>query len=146
MDCDRKSGRNSKRDLRSSRSASTPEGIGYTAFGRVVEGLENVESDLVQAAPQIAVAVDPNKAITAGITTAQVAGEIRTVLVGQQLGTISLDNGEQVGAFLSVDSSSVNSVEALKQLESEGTYLEILTKWKTEGGAINDFAVNPTVS
>ena len=37
-------------------------------------------------------------------------------------------------------------VEALKQLESEGTYLEILTKWKTEGGAINDFAVNPTVS
>lgn len=37
-------------------------------------------------------------------------------------------------------------VEALKQLESEGTYLEILTKWKTEGGAISDFAVNPTVS
>ena len=81
-----------------------------------VEGLDNVESDLVQAAPQIAVAVDPNKAITAGLTTAQVAGEIRTVLVGQQLGTISLDNGEQVGAFLSVDASSVDSVEALKQL------------------------------
>ena len=37
-------------------------------------------------------------------------------------------------------------VEALKQLKSEGTYLEILTEWKTEGGAINDFAVNPTVS
>lgn len=37
-------------------------------------------------------------------------------------------------------------VEALKQLESEGKYLEILTEWKTEGGAINDFAVNPTVS
>ena len=37
-------------------------------------------------------------------------------------------------------------VEALKQLESQGPYLEILTEWKTEGGAINDFAVNPTVS
>lgn len=37
-------------------------------------------------------------------------------------------------------------VEALKQLEAEGTYLQILTKWKTEGGAISDFAVNPTVS
>ena len=37
-------------------------------------------------------------------------------------------------------------VEALKQLEADGTYLQILTKWKTEGGAISDFAVNPTVS
>lgn len=37
-------------------------------------------------------------------------------------------------------------VEALKQLEAEGTYKEILMEWKTEGGAISDFAVNPTVS
>ena len=36
-------------------------------------------------------------------------------------------------------------VEALKQLQADGTYTEILTKWKTEGGAITDFAVNPTV-
>ena len=37
-------------------------------------------------------------------------------------------------------------VEALKQLKADGTYDQILTKWKTEGGAISDFAVNPTVS
>ncbi len=37
-------------------------------------------------------------------------------------------------------------VEALKQLKAEGTYDEILAKWKTEGGAIDDFAVNPQVS
>lgn len=37
-------------------------------------------------------------------------------------------------------------VEALKQLEAEGTYKQILTKWKTEGGAITDFAVNPKLS
>ncbi|MGL5853143.1 MAG: ABC transporter substrate-binding protein [Phycicoccus sp.] len=37
-------------------------------------------------------------------------------------------------------------VEALKQLQADGTYEEILKKWKTEGGAITDFAVNPTVS
>ncbi|MEI2776337.1 MAG: ABC transporter substrate-binding protein [Tetrasphaera sp.] len=36
-------------------------------------------------------------------------------------------------------------VEALKQLQADGTYEEILTKWKTEGGAITDFAVNPDV-
>ncbi len=37
-------------------------------------------------------------------------------------------------------------VEALKQLKADGTYDQILTKYKTEGGAISDFAVNPTVS
>ena len=37
-------------------------------------------------------------------------------------------------------------VEALKQLKADGTYDQILTKWKTQGGAISDFAVNPTVS
>ena len=37
-------------------------------------------------------------------------------------------------------------VEALKQLKADGTYDQILTKWKTEGGAITDFAVNPPVS
>lgn len=37
-------------------------------------------------------------------------------------------------------------VEALKQLEADGTYKQILTKWKTEGGAISDFAVNPKLS
>ena len=33
--------------------------------------------------------------------------------------------------------------DALKSLEADGTYKSILTKWKTEGGAISDFAVNP---
>ena len=37
-------------------------------------------------------------------------------------------------------------VEALGQLKADGTYDQILAKWKTEGGAITDFAVNPTVS
>jgi polar amino acid transport system substrate-binding protein len=35
-------------------------------------------------------------------------------------------------------------VEALKQLESEGAYKAALEKWGVEGGAISDFAVNPT--
>ena len=36
-------------------------------------------------------------------------------------------------------------VEALKAIEADGSYKSILTKWKTEGGAISDFAVNPSV-
>jgi len=35
-------------------------------------------------------------------------------------------------------------VEALKQLESEGTYKSLLEKWGVEQGAIFDFAINPT--
>jgi polar amino acid transport system substrate-binding protein len=34
-------------------------------------------------------------------------------------------------------------VEALKQLDTAGTYKEILSTWGNESGAISDFAVNP---
>ncbi|MEO5608874.1 MAG: ABC transporter substrate-binding protein [Ornithinibacter sp.] len=37
-------------------------------------------------------------------------------------------------------------VEALKQVQASGEYTRILTKWKTDGGAITTFEVNPTVS
>jgi polar amino acid transport system substrate-binding protein len=36
-------------------------------------------------------------------------------------------------------------VEALKAMEADGSYKAILSKWKAEGGAISDFAVNPSV-
>ena len=34
-------------------------------------------------------------------------------------------------------------VDALKAIKADGTYDAILKKWKTEGGAISNFAVNP---
>ena len=34
-------------------------------------------------------------------------------------------------------------VDALKKLQADGSYTKILTKWKCQGGAITDFAVNP---
>ncbi len=34
-------------------------------------------------------------------------------------------------------------VDALKALDKDGTYKQILTKWKAESGSISDFAVNP---
>jgi HAE1 family hydrophobic/amphiphilic exporter-1 len=81
-----------------------------------IDGLDNVQSDLVAAAPQVQVAVDPNKAIGAGLTTAQVAGEIRTVLVGQTLGSVSTPEGDSLSVFLSVDSTGIDSVAALQEL------------------------------
>ncbi|MCU0506549.1 MAG: efflux RND transporter permease subunit, partial [Chloroflexi bacterium] len=40
----------------------------------------NLKSDLTKGAPAVEVLVDPNRAIAAGLTTAQVAGEVRGVL------------------------------------------------------------------
>ncbi|GAB3755800.1 ABC transporter substrate-binding protein [Yimella radicis] len=36
-------------------------------------------------------------------------------------------------------------VEGLKAIKKDGTYDQILKKWKVDGGAIDDFAVNPSV-
>ena len=41
-------------------------------------GLANLTSDLVKAAPEVQVRVDPNRAIGVGLTAAQVGAEIRT--------------------------------------------------------------------
>ena len=45
--------------------------------------LVNLKSDLVKATPEVQVTVDPNKAITVGMTAAQVAGQVRAALVAQ---------------------------------------------------------------
>ena len=52
--------------------------------------LINIKSDLAQGAPTVEVKVDPNKALGAGLTTAQVAGELRNVLVPQRATRITI--------------------------------------------------------
>ena len=76
----------------------------------------NVKSDLSGAVPAVLVAVDPNKAILLGSTTAQIAGDVRNVLVGQSLGTIGVTGAAPVAITLKVDSSNATSVEGLKQM------------------------------
>ncbi len=81
-----------------------------------LEGLANVTSDLAEAAPQVSVAVDPNKAITVGLTTAQVGQELRGILVGQELGTIVLGDGTALPAVLRIDPASLTGVDAIRAL------------------------------
>ena len=78
--------------------------------------LINVKSDLSQGAPTVDVAVDPNKALGAGLTTAQVAGEVRTVLVPSRTTRIQVGDQPAVDLYVQVDPSQVDSVEALKKL------------------------------
>ena len=86
-----------------------------------LEGIDNLESDAVAATPQVIVAVDPNRAALIGSSTAQVATAIRSVLVGQPIGSYTLEDGTTIQTTLRVDDAGVDSVEGLRQMPVAGT-------------------------
>ncbi|HYN66835.1 MAG TPA: ABC transporter substrate-binding protein [Ornithinibacter sp.] len=108
--------------------------------------------------PEIKVLVDADQAkVTAGVQS----GKADAMLVDLPPAIAAVDStggtlellGEQYdsapyGYVLTKEDTAFGEaiVAALKQLEADGTYLKILTQWKTQEGAISDFAVNPTVS
>jgi polar amino acid transport system substrate-binding protein len=108
--------------------------------------------------PEIKVLVDADQA---KVTASVQSGKADAMLVDLPPAIAAVDStggslellGEQYdsapyGYVLPKDATDFGAaiVEALKQLKADGTYDQILSKWKTEGGAITDFAVNPTVS
>ncbi|HET7830731.1 MAG TPA: efflux RND transporter permease subunit, partial [Candidatus Limnocylindrales bacterium] len=79
--------------------------------------LLNLKSDLSTGTPEIQVTPDPNKAIMAGLTAAQVAQDVRAALVGTTATRIVLaDDGAATDVFVQVDPASVASVEDLREL------------------------------
>ncbi len=107
--------------------------------------------------PAINVLVDADQG---KVTTMVVSGKADAMLVDlppaiaavNETGSLEL-LGEQYdsapyGYVLPKDETDFGQAiaDALSQLKADGTYDQILSKWKTEGGAISDFAVNPTVS
>jgi HAE1 family hydrophobic/amphiphilic exporter-1 len=74
--------------------------------------LANVKSDLVKAGRQIEITVNPSAAAMAGLSAAQVAGEVRNLLVGSQLGQITID-GAKVNLSIKIDSTSVSDITQL---------------------------------
>ena len=79
-------------------------------------GLSNLSSDLVKAAPEIQVRVDPSRAIAVGSTAAQIGGEVRSALTPQPIGRVQLDDADPVDMVVRVDPDSVTSLEALRDL------------------------------
>jgi HAE1 family hydrophobic/amphiphilic exporter-1 len=75
--------------------------------------LANVKSDLVKAGRQVEITVDPSRAAGAGLSAAQVAGELRNLLVGAPLGQISVD-GQKVSLSMKIDSSLMTNLDALR--------------------------------
>jgi len=79
--------------------------------------LLNLKSDLSQGTPEVQATVDPNLAIGAGLTAAQVAAEIRTTLVGSVATTIQVaGRSDPLPVFVQVDPAKVTSVDALRAL------------------------------
>ncbi|HEY6609347.1 MAG TPA: efflux RND transporter permease subunit [Candidatus Limnocylindria bacterium] len=81
------------------------------------DGLANVTSDLVAAAPQVEVHVDPERATAAGVSAAQVGGVVRTALTPASVTTIQPDEASApVEVILAFDASAIDSVDALGRL------------------------------
>jgi len=78
--------------------------------------LVNLKSNLVKATPEVQVTVDPNKAISVGMTAAQVAGQVRAALVAQQATSIQSADGQTVQVIVQLDPAAVASVDDLKVL------------------------------
>ena len=93
-----------------------------TADAAIVAALEhspdliNVKSDLAAGAPTVDIAVDPNKALGVGSTTAQVAAEVRTALVPSRATRVQLGDQPAIDLFVQMDPNQVDSVEALRKL------------------------------
>ncbi len=82
-----------------------------------VDGLGTITSDLVAAAPQIVVRVDPARAATAGLSPAQVGGIVRGVLTPTTISKLEpATGGAPQDVVLRFDPSAITSVAALRQL------------------------------
>jgi HAE1 family hydrophobic/amphiphilic exporter-1 len=103
-------------------SSANPDDVA-TATDEVMAALAgntdllNLKTDLSKGTPEVQVIVDPNKAIGHGLTAAQVAGEVRTALVGQVATTVQLDAAQDpVAVYVRVDPAQVTSVATLRTL------------------------------
>ena len=78
--------------------------------------LVNLQSDLVRATPEIQITVDPEAAFGVGLTTAQVANEVRTILGSSTATQVAIEPGRAVDLVIQVDAEAVASVESLREL------------------------------
>jgi HAE1 family hydrophobic/amphiphilic exporter-1 len=83
---------------------------------RASPDLANIKSDLVKATSQIDVRVDPNKALDAGLTAAQIAGQVRSALVGSLVTRVQLADGGPIDLYVQLDPARVTTVDSLKVL------------------------------
>ncbi len=94
---------------------STTEAVRSALAGEA--SLANLASDLVKAAPEIQVRVDPTKALAIGMTAAQVGTQIRSALVPTTIGRVTLGEEAPVALVVRLDPESLGSVSELGALQ-----------------------------
>ncbi len=81
-----------------------------------VDGVANLTSDVARERPEIAIDVDPNKAALSGLSANDVAAHVQSLLVGQTVTQMQLEDGRAVDVRLSLAGEGVEDVESLGQL------------------------------
>ena len=80
-----------------------------------IDGIVNLESNVAEARPEVAIEVDPEKAGSIGLTTRQVGLQISQYTIGQRVTSINVD-GKAVDVVLTGDPRSTGSVDQLGSL------------------------------
>lgn len=100
-----------------------------------VPGLANVTSDAAAAKPELAINVDPAKAIASGSTVAQVGFAVNSLLVGSTVTKVELD-GKAVDVVLKGRVEDIDSVEDIRSLNIGGVTLGDIAEVKLEDGPV----------
>ncbi|MCY4108346.1 MAG: efflux RND transporter permease subunit [Chloroflexi bacterium] len=100
-----------------------------------VPGLVNVTSNAADAKPELAINVDPAKAIAAGSTVAQVGFAVNSLLVGSTVTKVEID-GNAVDVVLKGRVDDIDSVEEIQALNVGGVTLGEIAEVKVEDGPV----------
>ena len=100
-----------------------------------VPGLVNVTSDAAAAKPELAINVDPARAIASGSTVAQVGFAVNSLLVGSTVTKVELD-GKAVDVVLKGRVDDVDSIEEIRALNIGGAKLGDIADVRMEDGPV----------
>jgi HAE1 family hydrophobic/amphiphilic exporter-1 len=78
--------------------------------------IANIKSSLAEVKPELEIAVDPQKAIASGTSTAQIGLQLRALFNGENAGSVTLaDNAKKYDIFVQVDPAFI-SIDKLRKL------------------------------
>jgi len=103
-----------------------------------VDDLNELESDLSDAKPEVSVKVDRAKASASGLTAFQVGSTLRLFLQGQPAGSISVD-GEDTPVFMIALSDASDGIQSLRDVPvaSGGKTLEDIAEVTEVNGPVS---------
>ncbi len=81
-----------------------------------MDGLFNLTSDASVDAPEITVEVDPERAALRGLSTVQVASALRTLMSGQEVAQVRVEDGQTMALIVRGDRDATATAARLREL------------------------------